>query len=202
MGRTPAFLFAHGSSGGSSTPWMQGWTALLERFGPVHLFDYPFAAAGRTEFDPLEALIDAHQAAYARVRERWPDRPIVFAGKSLGSWVGCHLALRHRPAALISLGYPLCSPGAERPERGDVLLQLEVPLLLVQGTNDPVAPREMIAPFAATARGPREICWVDGGDHSLQVTVDQQGSDEWVSAAIGSFLDRVFREAHAEVAGG
>src|SRR5689334_6749013 len=122
----PLILFAHGAGAPSSSGWMRAWTQRLTRLGQRVTFDYPYMKAGRKSPDRLPGLLAAHEEALREARARHgPDRPVVLAGKSMGSRIGCHLAVKltdagdpSAPAAVVCFGYPLRagSSGALRDE--------------------------------------------------------------------------------------
>ena len=196
--RGPAFLLAPGAGAPSSHPRMRAFARLIESIGPVEPFDYPYALEGRRRPDPLPKLIEAHRAALTALRLKH-DAPIVLAGKSMGSRVGCHVALIEKVAAVICFGYPLCGAGDRSKLRDHVLLELRTPILFVQGTRDPLCPLELLADVRKRMRAPSTLHVVDGGDHSLLVakaTLKAQGSsqadaDEGVRGAIATFLTGV-----------
>jgi pimeloyl-ACP methyl ester carboxylesterase len=82
--------------------------------------------------------------------------------------------------------------------RDQVLLELETPILFVQGTRDVLCPLELLEDVRSRMRAPNALHVVPGGDHSLLVarrTLAQSGSsqaavDEDVLLAIRSFLAR------------
>jgi predicted alpha/beta-hydrolase family hydrolase len=90
----PLILFAHGAGAPSSSNWMRQWAGRLSTLGDVVCFDYPYMKAGRKAPDKLPALVAAHATALdeARGTVGGEARPVVLAGKSMGSRVGCHLA--------------------------------------------------------------------------------------------------------------
>jgi predicted alpha/beta-hydrolase family hydrolase len=153
----------------------------LETLAPVVAFDYPYQRAGRRAPDRLPVLIDAHRAEFERVAARGP---VVLIGKSMGSRIGCHVAAlvetakpkRARPRALVCFGYPLIGLNGSR--RDQVLLELESPILFVQGTRDPLCPLAELDALRPQIRARNELFVVEGGDHSLAVTrsvLKQQG---------------------------
>jgi predicted alpha/beta-hydrolase family hydrolase len=92
-------LFAHGAGAPSSSAWMQLWARKLGDLGEVVPFDYPYMVAGRKMPDRQPVLVAAHAAALDGARERLGrDRPVVLAGKSMGSRMGCHLAVERAAA--------------------------------------------------------------------------------------------------------
>src|SRR5512133_1820140 len=137
----PLILFAPGAGAPSTSPWMGRWAAHLSSYGTVVRFDYPYMLAGRRAPDRLPALVAAHRAALDQAGRR--DRvAVVLAGKSMGSRVGCHVALEEPIAALVCLGYPL--RGGRGELRSDVLLALRTPVLFVQGSRDALCPLDAL----------------------------------------------------------
>ncbi len=192
MKPTRLLLFAPGAGAPSSSPWMRGWQARLDPLGEVVPFDYPYALAGRKTPDRLPILIDSHRAALVSNRG---DRDVVLIGKSMGSRVGCHLALEEKVDALICLGYPLRGMGGRI--RDEVLLALETPILFIQGTRDALCPLPLLEEVRARMKAPSALHVVEGGDHSLVLSaaqrkkeaITQDQSDARALAAIARFLD-------------
>lgn len=188
----PLVLFAHGAGVPSAHPWMRAWAGRLGALGDVETFDYPYAAAGRKAPDRLPTLIAAHRDALAAARARHPGAPVVLAGKSMGSRVGCHLALEE-PAvrALVCFGFPLV--GAKGKSREDVLLALRAPVLFVQGTRDALCPLDALSAVRARMTAPSTLHVVEGGDHSLLLPARagegaQEAADAAILVAVRGFL--------------
>lgn len=110
--------------------------------------------------------------------------------------MGCHLSLelKQKPLALVCLGYPLV--GQNGSLRDQVLLELETPILFVQGTRDVMCPPDRLAEVRRRMRALNELCSIEGGDHSLQVrkrqlaerNTTQAALDEHVAESIASFV--------------
>lgn len=165
----PAFLFAPGAGAPSSSEWMQGFAKRLARLGHVERFDYPYQLAGRRTPDRMPALVAAHRAAFEKLAST-QEAPIVLIGKSMGGRIGCHLAnelASERLRALVCLGYPLI--GQNGAMRDAVLLELEAPVLFVQGSRDPMCPLDTLREVQARMRAQHRTLVVEGGDHSLVV---------------------------------
>jgi len=196
----PLFVFAHGAGAASGSPWMIGWRDRLQTLGKVVSFDYPYMRAGRRSPDRLPKLIEAHREALASAR-RGHRGPVVLIGKSMGSRVGCHLALEEPVDALVCLGYPLKGAGKTGAVRNEVLLALGTPILFVQGTRDPLCPLELLAAVRRRMKAENELYVVETGNHSLQATKTrlktsgetQDDVDEQILAALEAFLKRVLR---------
>src|SRR6266550_8022244 len=117
-------LFAHGAGAPSSSAWMLAWKKRLATIAPTVAFDYPYMREKRRAPDPLPKLVAAHREALARALAEY-SAPVFLAGKSMGSRVGCHVALEDSNVrALVCLGYPLASPGKRTGLRDEVLLAL------------------------------------------------------------------------------
>lgn len=111
---------------------------------------------GPGEIDDVRAAID------------WLDRqfaiPVLLAGFSFGanvSWrAGCG---DPRVAALIGLGMPLEAGG--RSYSYEFLAGCTQPKLLITGTADQFAPRNLMEQIFADAPEPKEFHWIDGAEH-------------------------------------
>jgi predicted alpha/beta-hydrolase family hydrolase len=197
----PLILFAHGAGASSGSDWMRTWARRLETIGEVVAFDYPYMRAGRKSPDRQPALVAAHAEALAQARAlHGADRPVVLAGKSMGSRMGCHLTVERadtRVSALVCFGYPLRS-GSSGALRDQVLRDLRTPILFVQGSKDTLCPLDDLAQARAQMTAPSELFVVPGGDHSLKVGVrelkaagkTQEGQDAEVLAAVSAFVTR------------
>jgi predicted alpha/beta-hydrolase family hydrolase len=169
------FVLAHGAGAPSSHPWMRQWAERLATLGVVEAFDYPYMQGKKRAPDPQPVLVRAHLAAIEQAVSRHPEHELVLVGKSMGSRIGCHAALEleGRVSKLVCLGYPLVAPGNSGKVRDQVLLELETPVLFVQGTRDPLCPLELLAKVREKMRARNKLFVVDAGDHSLQVTKTQ-----------------------------
>lgn len=174
---------------------MQAWAARLRGLGPVRQFDYPYQREGRKRPDRLPELIEAHRDALDALRAEHPGAPVVLAGKSMGSRVGCHLALEEAVAGVICFGYPLV--GQNGAVRDEVLVALRRPILLIQGTRDPLCPLDALDAVRARMTAPCTLHVVPTGDHSLQVTAahrkatgrSQDDEDDAALDAVRTFVE-------------
>lgn len=153
---------------------MRRFAALLAEVGSVRCFDYPYAQPGsggqaRKAPDRLPVLIAAHLRELEALRASGvAENKWLLAGKSMGSRIGCHVALQTRVDGLICFGYPL--RGQNGKLRDEVLLELRTPVLFVQGTRDALCPLDELSRVRARMTAPSELFVVEGGDHSLQAS--------------------------------
>jgi predicted alpha/beta-hydrolase family hydrolase len=160
------FLLAHGAGASSRSDWIQLYASLLENFGPVHTFDYQYMSQGKRRPDPLPLLLNCHREELAQGRAQYGDR-VVLAGKSMGGRVGCHLATTENVRGVICFGYPL-KPVGNGPLRDQALIDVPVPLCLLQGTRDKLCPLDLLDGVLARRKSPTTLHVVPTGDHSLQ----------------------------------
>lgn len=190
-----SFLLAPGAGAPSSHARMQDFERLLAPLGSVTTFDYPYQLAGRKRPDPLPNLIKAHRAAL-HAAGHGKGKRVVLAGKSMGSRVGCHVALEESVAALICFGYPLCAVGDRTKLRDEVLIAVKTPILFVQGTRDALCPLDLLEDVRKKMTAPSHVRVVLGGDHSLVVSkaelqaggLSQIEVDRGIGDAVSAFV--------------
>ena len=178
---------------------MVAWKARLASIGTAVTFDYPYMREGRRAPDRLPQLIAAHRTSIGDAMSAHAA-PLVLAGKSMGSRVGCHVALEESSVrALVCFGYPLRGAGKKAGLRDEVLLALRTPILFLQGTRDPLCPLDLLESVRAKMQAPSTLHVVDGGDHSLLVTATalrarghtQADEDARTLAVVETFLSDV-----------
>jgi hypothetical protein len=175
-------VLAHGAGGTSLTPFIAhaaegltaaGWAVLRFDFGYSAVGGRPGRADredGPERADYLAALAAAADALSA-------PRPIVAAGKSYGGRVATFLlasdlppgdpALLERVAGLLVFGYPVAPPSGPRPADVEALRAVGRPILVVQGSRDPLGPLPALE-SAMTGIAGASIAVVAGGDHSYR----------------------------------
>ena len=116
----------------------------------------------------LPQLIAAHREALTRAKRKFRG-PVILIGKSMGSRIGCHLALEGKVHAVVCLGYPLCGAGDSNKLRDEVLLKLTIPILFVQGTRDRLCPLDLLDAVRSRMKATSSLELVQDGDHSLTV---------------------------------
>lgn len=170
-------VVAHGAGAGMEHPFMSGYTRALNDAGFATLrFNFAYREAGRRFPDRPPAAIAAWREVLAVAASRagsagHGDAPIWAAGKSFGGrMASMAVAEGMEVAGLVFLGYPLHAPGKPEKPRDEHLPGIEVPMLFLQGRNDPFAiPNEQLDEVAARV-GPNAVVeWIDGGNHSFEV---------------------------------
>lgn len=149
---------------------MRRYAELLGGLGAVRAFDYPYMQRlGRKAPDKLEVLIAAHRDELEHLRAQAQDSErLLLAGKSMGGRVGCHVALEAKVSGCVCFGYPL--RGQNGKLRDQVLVDLRVPVLFVQGTRDDLCDLSELDTVRARMTAPSELYVVESGNHSLEAT--------------------------------
>ncbi|PNX83459.1 KAT regulatory NSL complex subunit 3-like protein [Trifolium pratense] len=110
---SPVVIFAHGAGAPSSSDWMLRWKSMLKETlnaADVVTFDYPYMSGGKKRAPPkAEKLVEFHSNIVKETATKYPGHPLILAGKSMGSRVGCMVANMEdiNVSAVLCLGYPL-----------------------------------------------------------------------------------------------
>jgi predicted alpha/beta-hydrolase family hydrolase len=176
-----ALVLGHGAGGGvESRDLVAAADAALSEGFAVALVEQPYRVAGRRSPAPAHQLETAWTAVVEDLRSGVLDGlPLVTGGRSLGARVACRTAEATGAAAILCLAFPLRPPrrsGGKPPQsRLSELDEVKVPVLVVQGAQDP---------FGMPPPGEnREVVQVRG-NHSLRTDLDK------VAAAVRDWLPR------------
>jgi predicted alpha/beta-hydrolase family hydrolase len=187
-----ACVLAHGAGAGMHHAFLAAVARGLAAQGIAVLrFNFPFMHQGSKRPDPPAVAQAALRAAVQSAARRWPQLPLVVAGKSWGGRMATQ-AQALEPLAgvrgLVLLGFPLHPAGKPGTTRADHLAQVALPMLFLQGTRDALADaallRDVLAPLADRAT----VHWIDQADHAFHVPVRSGRTDAQV-------LDALVREA-------
>ncbi|BDZ64025.1 alpha/beta hydrolase family protein [Agromyces mangrovi Wang et al. 2018] len=185
-------VIAHGAGAGMGHPWLAGFSDAMVDAGLATLrFDFPYRAAGRRFPDRPPAAIATWRAALDAARARAEGTPVWASGKSYGGRMASMAVAEGADAAgLVFLGYPLHPPGKPEQLRDAHLYDLTVPMLFLQGTNDPFAkPVEQLEDVVRRI-GPNAVLeWIDGGGHSFEVAGRKRTQAELGASAAPSVAE-------------
>ena len=181
-----ALVLGHGAGGGiAATDLTAATAAAIVEGVSVALVEQPYRVAGRRSPAPARQL----DAAWAAVIEslfgsELQGLPLISGGRSSGARVACRTAHAIGAIAVLCLAFPFQPPrragGAAPQTRQDELDMVKVPMLIVQGENDP---------FGMPPAGRRRKLLTVRGDHSLR------GDPQGVGTAVGSWIARIVAQA-------
>ena len=123
--------------------------------------------------------------------------PIWASGKSFGGRMASMAVAEGMPAAgLVFLGYPLHPPGRPEKARDEHLPGVDVPMLFLQGRNDPFAiPNEQLDELVARLGPIATLEWIEDANHSFEV----KGRKRPAAEIGASLAPRELREPHPGV---
>jgi uncharacterized protein len=167
---TAMLVVAHGAGAGMEHPFITGFCrAAADEHVATLRFDFPYMAAGRRSPDPAPVAIASVGAAFEAARLRVDNVPVLVGGKSYGGRMASMAVAEGLPAhGLVFLGYPLHAPGKSDRVRDEHLYGIEIPMLFVQGTRDPFADPDVLAPVLEKLGATATHHPIDGGGHSFE----------------------------------
>jgi predicted alpha/beta-hydrolase family hydrolase len=179
-----ALVLGHGAGGSITAPDLQAVAEAVRAAGVTTvLVEQPYRVAGRRSAAPARQLDAAWTAVIAQLRDGpLAGLPLLVGGRSSGARVACRTAEEVGAAGVLCLAFPLHpprrSPEGEQQTRLPELDAVAVPVLVVQGVNDPFG----MPPHGAQ----RTVVEVDG-NHNLKADVGA------VASAASAWLPTVLR---------
>jgi predicted alpha/beta-hydrolase family hydrolase len=168
----------HGAGGDMNSPILGGVAEALAAAQLACLrFNFPYKEQGRKSPDPGKILVESWRQAFAAADQL--DGPVWVGGKSIGGRIASMAVAEGMPASgLIFFGYPLHPPGRTEKVRDEHLYRIEVPMLFIQGTEDPFAQWELLERVLERLGNRATLLAVERGDHSFKVKGEANGPVE------------------------
>ena len=169
-------LLGHGAAGSVDAPDLVIAADVALAHG-VHviLVEQPYRVAGRRAPSPAAQLDAAWLAVVEHVRVD-PALPLLVGGRSSGARVACRTATATGAIGVLCLAFPVHPPRKPEKDRLHELAMPTVPVLVVQGDNDP---------FGRPEPAPGRDVVLLRGSHSLKS--DAAG----LRAAVGEWIIRM-----------
>ena len=157
-------------------------------------FLYKEKKSGRP--DPMPKLIETTVAVVEHVRRELKPSRLVIGGRSMGGRAASMLAADGFAAdGLLLLAYPLHPAGQPEKLRDAHLPRIRMPALCFNGTRDALCTRELMERALETVKGPWDMRWIEGADHSFHVLKSSGRTDADVMSEIGrvsrAWVDRL-----------
>ena len=141
----------------------------LRRAGAVVL-RFNFRGVGKSEGEHahLTGEVEDARAALGWLRARYPALPFALAGFSFGARVVTRLGCAMEDARFVlAAGFPT------RMGDADYLKTCTVPRIFIQSTHDEFGPRTEFERLYGMLPGPKQIHWIEAGDHFFAGGLDQ-----------------------------
>ncbi len=167
------YVMAHGAGAGMAHPFMERVAAELGERGIATLrYQFPYMEQGGKRPDPPKLAQATVRAAVAAAGKLRPALALVAGGKSFGGRMTSQAqAASPLPGVqgLVFLGFPLHPAGRPSDERAEHLLDVQVPMLFLQGTRDALADLALLAPVTQRLGKRASLRLVQDADHSFHV---------------------------------
>jgi predicted alpha/beta-hydrolase family hydrolase len=186
-GAKACYVLAHGAGAGMTHPFMTAVADGLAEHNVATLrYQFPYMEKGRKRPDPPKLAQATVRVAVHTALEALPQTPLIAGGKSFGGRMTSQ-AQAENPLpnvhGLAFLGFPLHPAGKPSQERGQHLFDVDIPMLLLQGTRDTLAETEQLVPLIKGLGRRATLKLFADADHSFHVqarssSTDSQTGDE------------------------
>ena len=171
-------------------PFMVAVAAELARRGIATLrYQFPYMERGARRPDPPQLAQATVSAAVAAALRLLPELPLIGGGKSFGGRMTSQTQAKaplQGVCGLAFLGFPLHPAGQPSQNRAEHLLQVQIPMLFLQGTRDTLASLDQLEPLCKKLGRRATLKLFSDADHSFHVPARTGRTDTQV---LGDVLD-------------
>jgi uncharacterized protein len=193
------YVLAHGAGAGMQHPFLAAVASGLDARGIATLrYQFPYMERGSRRPDAPELCHATVRAAVVKAAQLATAVPLFAGGKSFGGRMTSQAqAASPLPGVrgLAFLGFPLHPPGQPSDTRGQHLLDVQIPLLFLQGTHDDFANLELTRPLVARLGERATLNLFQDADHSFHVPARTGRKDPEVMSdltrALADWIERV-----------
>ncbi|MEJ7669662.1 MAG: alpha/beta family hydrolase [Casimicrobiaceae bacterium] len=197
------YVVAHGAGAGMAHPFMAAVAQGLAERGIATLrYQFAYMERGSRRPDAPKLAQATVRAAIARASRLLPELALFAGGKSFGGRMTSQAqAASPLPGVrgLLFLGFPLHPAGRPSDERANHLLEVQAPMLFLQGTRDQLADVQLVRALAERLGARATLKLFDDADHSFHVPARTGRKDAQVRAelldALAGWIDRVINRA-------
>ena len=165
-------VLAHGAGAPMTHPFLAAVAAgLAERSIATLRYNFPYMERKSPRPDAPKVATAAVRAAVTEASRLMPKLPLFAGGKSFGGRMTSQ-AESEAPLGvrgLVFFGFPLHPPGKRSDERAAHLVNVNVPMLFLQGTNDAFAELDLLKPVVERLGKRAELTLFESADHSFHV---------------------------------
>jgi uncharacterized protein len=135
---------------------------------PALRFNFRGVGHSTGTYDEGRGEMDDVRFALEFLSRRYPGLPVILGGFSFGAYVALRVAaIDDRVQAMIGLAVPA------RTFEGEYLQGSHKPKLIIQGTNDELAPYSLTVQWFEQVPAPKSLVAVQGADHFFQGYLDE-----------------------------
>lgn len=191
------FVCAHGAGGHMADRGMLRVAEVLRARGlGVVRFNFLYKEKRSGRPDPMPLLEKCITAVVAKTRQALRPQTLLIGGRSMGGRAASMLVAKGFACdGLLLLAYPLHPAGRPEQLRDAHLPAIEIPVLCLSGTRDPLCRRDLMENVLERVRTQWEMHWLEGADHSFHVLKSSGRTDadvlEEIAAASESWVARL-----------
>jgi uncharacterized protein len=186
------YVLAHGAGAGMKHPAMR---AIASGLGARQIatlrYQFPYMERGSRRPDPPPLCHATVRAAVARAAQLAPALPLFAGGRSFGGRMTSQAqALEPLPGVrgLAFFAFPLHPAGRPADSRAAHLLEIDIPMLFLQGSRDALAAQELLVPLVERLGARASLELVPEADHSFHVPRSSGRTD---AAVLEALLERL-----------
>jgi uncharacterized protein len=189
---TACFVLAHGAGAGMEHPSMAAVaTELATRSIATLRFQFPYMERRTRRPDPPSVCHATVRAAVAEAARVAPGLALIAGGRSFGGRMASQAqAIQPLPGVkgLAFIGFPLHPARRPSAERALHLLDIETPMLFLQGTRDELAKLELLQPLIDQLGARATLKLLQEADHSFHVLARTGRTDAEIRAEMADAL--------------
>ncbi len=167
------YVFAHGAGAGMEHPSMTSIAEELATLGIATLrYQFPYMQNRSKRPDPPAVCHATVRAAVAQAARLAPGIPLFAGGRSFGGRMTSQAqALSPLPhvKGLLFLAFPLHPAKKPATERAKHLVDVQIPMLFLQGTRDELASLDLLQPLVEKLGERATLKLAQDADHSFHV---------------------------------
>jgi len=168
-------------------------SGLLARNVATLRYQFPYMEKGEKRPDRPQVAHETVRAAVAIAHAKFGELPLIAGGKSFGGRMTSQAQAASPMPGVVGLaffGLPLHAAGKPSVERAEHLAKVEVPMLLLQGSNDALAELGLITPTVKKLGKRAKLVVVEHADHSFHVPKRAGRTDhEVLEVLLDAFID-------------
>jgi len=186
------YVMAHGAGAGMTHAFMASFANdLAERDIATLRYQFPYMERGSRRPDSPKLAQATVRAAVSEASCLLPKLALFAGGKSFGGRMTSQ-AQATSPLAgvrgLVFVGFPLHPPGKPADERGTHLLDVQIPMLFLQGSRDEFAELGLLQNLVAKLGARASLELFDDADHSFHVPARTGKKDPQIRAEMADAM--------------
>lgn len=184
---------AHGAGAPMGHSFLQTLAEkLAENNVAVLRFNFPYMEKKSRRPDVPAVAEKTIAGVVGKAHELFPSLPLFVTGKSFGGRMSSQRLSKECPdyvKGIIFYGFPLHAPGKPSTDRASHLMQINIPMLFLQGTRDTLATLDLIREVTGKLTTSTLITY-DGADHSFK-----QGKKIFIDELVRDTCDWINRQS-------